>query len=37
MMPPIPVHILQHAVAVIGRRDAQVGLVARVPGLGQVA
>ena len=30
-------HILHHAVAVVGRGDAQVGGVARVPGIGQVA
>ena len=32
----VPVHVLQAAVAVVGRGDAEVGLEARAPGLGQV-
>ena len=32
----VPVHVLQAAVAVVGRADAEIGQVARPPGVGQV-
>ena len=32
----VPVHVLQHAIGVVRRTQPQVGLVAGVPGVGQI-